>query len=101
MPEPKNESLSGKKNPPDGGFFLKIRYAADGQDAQEPSFGHTCGGFGLESFEYPSVYQPLPLREKLVLEISFSMEPPQAGQMVAGSSENFWRNSNSLPQSEQ
>jgi hypothetical protein len=82
-------------------FFFWARYAAEGQEAQEPSFGQPWGDFGLDSFEYPSLYQPLPLREKLVLEISFSMEPPQVGHVVAGASENFWRNSNSLPQSEQ
>jgi hypothetical protein len=85
-----------------GGPFFRVCYAdAEGQEAQDPSFGQTWGDFALESFEYPSLYQPLPLSEKLVLEISFSMLPPQAGQTVAGSSENFWRSSNSWPQSEQ
>jgi hypothetical protein len=33
-----------------GDFSIKVGYAAEGQEAQDPSFGQTCG-FGPESFE--------------------------------------------------
>ena len=62
---------------------------AEGHPAQAPAQEGAAAAGASFLAPYPSLYHPPPFRVKAAWEIIFSTTAPQAGQAVAGGSENF------------
>jgi hypothetical protein len=62
-----------------------------------PEQAHPLHAAGLGASvlgQYPVLNQPSPFRLNAVEEIIFFTVAPHCGHLLAGGSENFWRNSN-------